>query len=158
MYWSLLGPRYYMVYNELCDIWYTPFLRHMLMYQAVLLRGGRALRWIWFFEKKNLKFFILSGSGQSTILAKRAEPVNQAELVPGPEPDKIKNFKIFFPKIKSTSMPDHHVKGQPAASMYVQIKGCVTFHSNRDSPCIYRVITHYSLVITLLFYSIFPAC
>ena len=29
----------------------------------------------------------------------RAEPENQAELVPGPDPDKIKNFKIFFKKL-----------------------------------------------------------
>ena len=48
---------------------------------------------------------------------------NQAELVPGPEPDKIKNFKIFFQKIKPTTMPVHHVKGQPGAPTYVQKKG-----------------------------------
>ena len=32
-------------------------------------------------------------------------------------------------------MPDHHVKGQPAASTYVREKGCVTFDTNRDTPC-----------------------
>ena len=34
-----------------------------------------------------------------------------------------KKFRIFFQKIKSTSMPDHHVKGQPAASTHVREKG-----------------------------------
>ena len=34
-------------------------------------------------------------------------------------------------------MPDHHMKGQPAASTYVRKKGCVTFDTNRDTPCIY---------------------
>ena len=34
-------------------------------------------------------------------------------------------------------MPDHHVKGQPAASTYVREKGCVTFDTNRDTPCKY---------------------
>ena len=32
-------------------------------------------------------------------------------------------------------MPDHHVKGQPAASAYVREKGRVTFHTNRATPC-----------------------
>ena len=31
----------------------------------------------------------------------QAEPENQAELVPGPDPGKIKNFKFFFKKIKT---------------------------------------------------------
>ena len=42
------------------------------------------------------------------------EPENQAEPVPGPDPDQRK-ILIFFSKNKCTSMPDHHVKGQPAA-------------------------------------------
>ena len=33
-------------------------------------------------------------------------------------------------------MPDHHIKAQPAASMYVREKGCVTFDTNSDSSCI----------------------
>ena len=32
-------------------------------------------------------------------------------------------------------MPDHHVKGQPAASMYVQEKGCVKCYTFCDTPC-----------------------
>ena len=53
------------------------------------------------------------------LAANRAEPENQAELVPGPNRDP----KFFFQKIKSGSMLDHHVKGQPAASTYVREKG-----------------------------------
>ena len=34
-------------------------------------------------------------------------------------------------------MPDHHVKGQPAASTYVREKGCVILHTNRETPCRY---------------------
>ena len=52
-------------------------------------------------------------------LRNRAEPENQAELVPGPDPDQ-KKFPFFLQKIKSGTMPDHHVKGQPAASTYVR--------------------------------------
>ena len=51
--------------------------------------------------------------------ANLAEPGNQAGVVPGPDVDRIKNFKIFFQKIKSATMPVQHVKGQPAASTYV---------------------------------------
>ena len=65
----------------------------------------------------------------------RAEPENQAGLVPGPDPDQIKNFEIFFQKIKSATMPVHHVKGQPGTSMYVREKGRFTFHTNRETPC-----------------------
>ena len=53
------------------------------------------------------------------LAANRAEPENQAELVPGPDPDKIKMFKLFFQKIKSATMP---MKGQPAASTHVREK------------------------------------
>ena len=60
----------------------------------------------------------------------QAEPENQAGLVPGPDPHQMKNFKFFFQKIKSTTMPVHHVKGQPAASTYVREKGCVKKYSN----------------------------
>ena len=41
---------------------------------------------------------------------------SQAGLVPGPDPDPEENLEIFFQKIKSGTMPDHHMKGQPAAS------------------------------------------
>ena len=43
--------------------------------------------------------------------ANHAEPKNQAGPVPGPDPDQNKNFKFFFQKIKSATMPIHHVKG-----------------------------------------------
>ena len=53
----------------------------------------------------------------------------QPGLVPGPYPDKIKDFK-------STTMPVQHVKGHPAASTCVQKKkGWSTFDTNRESPC-----------------------
>ena len=45
------------------------------------------------------------------LTANQAEPENQAELVPGPAPDKIKNFKIFFQKIEPKPLLVHHVKG-----------------------------------------------
>ena len=35
-------------------------------------------------------------------------------------------------------MPDHHVKGQPAASTFVRKKGGITCDSNRGTPCIYE--------------------
>ena len=65
----------------------------------------------------------------------QAEPENHAGLVPGPDPEPKKNFKIFFQNIKSATMPDHHVKGQPAAPTYVREKGCLKKDSNRETPC-----------------------
>ena len=65
----------------------------------------------------------------------QAEPENQAELVPGPDPDKIKNFKIFFQKIKPTTLLVQHVKGQPDSSTYVREKGRLTCDTNRETPC-----------------------
>ena len=38
------------------------------------------------------------------LAANWAEPENQIELVPGPEPDKIKNFKITFYKMRRKIM------------------------------------------------------
>ena len=72
---------------------------------------------------------------QLELAAYQAEPENQAELVPGPDPGKIKNLKIFFQKIKSTTLLVQHIKGQPDSSTYVRKKGCVTFDTNRDTPC-----------------------
>ena len=66
----------------------------------------------------------------------QAEPENQAELVPGPDPEPKKNFKIFFQKIKPKPLLVQHVKGQPAPSTYVRKKGCITFDTNRATPCI----------------------
>ena len=68
------------------------------------------------------------------LAANRAEPENQAELVCGPDPDKIKNF-TFFQKIKCTTMPIQHVKGQPDSSTFVQEKGCLKKHTNCETPC-----------------------
>ena len=33
-------------------------------------------------------------------------------------------------------MPDHHIKGQPAAATYVREKGCIKCHTIRYTPCI----------------------
>ena len=68
------------------------------------------------FRPKN---FNIRGQHELELAATWAEPENQTELVTGPDRDKIKNFKFFFQKTKSASMPDHHTRGQPAASMYV---------------------------------------
>ena len=37
-------------------------------------------------------------------------------------------------------MPDHHVKGEPAASTYVRKKGDVTFYTNCGTPCIIHIL------------------
>ena len=78
----------------------------------------------------------LNTCGEHEFDANWAEPENQAWLVPGPDPDqKIQNFKSFFSKIKSASMPVHHVKGQPGVSTYVREKGCLTCDTHRETPC-----------------------
>ena len=76
------------------------------------------------------------------LAVNQAEPENQAGLVPGPDPDQIKNFEIFSQKIKSATMPVHHVKGQPGTSMYVREKGRFTFHTNRETPCSIFVLSN----------------
>ena len=76
------------------------------------------------------------GEHELELAPNRAEPKNKAGLVPGPYPEPKKNFKIFFQNIKSATMPDHHVKGQPAAPTYVREKGCLKKDSNRETPCI----------------------
>ena len=90
------------------------------------------------FRPKN---FNTRGQHELELAATWAEPENQTELVTGPDRDKIKNFKFFFQKTKSGSMPDHNTKGQPAASTYVRKKGRVTFDTNRDTPCIRSPLT-----------------
>ena len=65
----------------------------------------------------------------------QAEPENHAGLAPGPDPDPKKKFQFFFLKIKSGTMPDHHVKGQHAASTYVREKGGVTCDTICVTPC-----------------------
>ena len=67
------------------------------------------------------------GKHELELAANWAEPENQTELVPGPDHDKKINFKFFFQKIKSGTVPVHHVKGQPAALTYVQKKGCIIY-------------------------------
>ena len=69
------------------------------------------------------------------LAANWAEPENRAELVPGPAPDKMKNFKFFSQKIEPKPLLVHHVKGQHAASPYVREKGGVTCYTNRGTPC-----------------------
>ena len=49
------------------------------------------------------------GRGELDHAQNQAEPENQAVLVPGPDPHQIRNFN--FQKIKSATMPDHHVNG-----------------------------------------------
>ena len=63
------------------------------------------------------------GEHELELAANWAKPENQAELVPGAAPGKIKNVKIFFQKIEPKPLLVHHVKGQPAASTYVREKG-----------------------------------
>ena len=70
----------------------------------------------------------------------RAEPENQAGLVRGPDPDKMKIFKNFFQKTKPATLLVQHVKGQPAASTYVREKGGVTFDTIHVTPCILNYI------------------
>ena len=64
----------------------------------------------------------------------QVEPENQAGLVPGPDPDQKQNFPFFPPKIKSTTMPVLHVKGQPGASTYVREKGVLLFTLTMKHP------------------------
>ena len=75
------------------------------------------------------------GELELELAANQAEPENQAGLVPGPGLDPKKNFNSNFQKIKSGTMPDHRVKGQPSTSTYVQEKGGVKKDSNRETPC-----------------------
>ena len=75
------------------------------------------------------------GELELELAANQAEPENQAGLVPGPDLDQIKIFNFSFQKIKSGTMPDHHVKGQPSTSTNVREKGGVKKDSNRETPC-----------------------
>ena len=75
------------------------------------------------------------GEHELELAANWAEPENRAQLVTGPAPDKMKNFKFFFQKIEPKPMLVHHVKGQPALSTYVREKGGVTCYTNRGTPC-----------------------
>ena len=55
----------YRVCHDQCQKWHAPFLGHTLVQEAVLSRGDRALRQIWFFEKKNWKFYFSQGQLQA---------------------------------------------------------------------------------------------
>ena len=57
------------------------------------------------------------GELELELAANRAEPENQADLVPVPDPEQKLNSNFLFQKIKSATMPVHHVKGQPAACL-----------------------------------------
>ena len=80
----------------------------------------------------------------------RAESENQAELVSGPDPDKKENFKIFFQKIKSATLLVQHVKGQPDSPTYVREKGCLTFYTNRETPCSFPANSGYLWLVTYM--------
>ena len=54
---------YYRVSHNLCNIWDTPFLGHILINQAALLRAEQAMGYVWFFQKKFWKFWFWSWSG-----------------------------------------------------------------------------------------------
>ena len=75
------------------------------------------------------------GELELELAANQAEPENQADLVPGPDPEQKWNFKFFFQNIKPETLLVQHVKGQADLSRYVREKGCVTFDANRDTPC-----------------------
>ena len=77
------------------------------------------------------------------LAANQAKPKNQAELVPGPDPDPKINFKFFFQKIKSATMPVQHVKGQPAASTYVGEKWGVKILMDLRTPCSKNQFLHF---------------
>ena len=83
--------------------------------------------------------------GEYELATNQAEAENQASLVPGPDPDQMKNFKKVFKKIKSATMPVHHVKGQPDRSTYVRKMGVITFYTNCRSPCIMERAYHLGL-------------
>ena len=91
------------------------------------------------------------GEHELELAANWAEPENQAELVPGPAPDKIENLKFFSQKIEPKPLLVHHVKGQPAASTYVREKGCVTCDTNRDTPWKVHVNMHAMFVKSVAF-------
>ena len=48
-------------------------------------------------------------------------------------------------------MPNHHVKGQPAASTFAREKGCFTYYTHRKTPC--RITFTYTN--TLQLYNVF---
>ena len=58
------------------------------------------------------------GQHELELAENRVAPENQAELVPGPDPDKIENVIFFLQKIKSATLLVQDVKGQPDSSIY----------------------------------------
>ena len=74
----------------------------------------------------------------------KTKPENQAELVPGPDPDQK---KIFFQKIEPTILLVQHVKGQPGAPTYVWEKGYIKCDTNRVTPCIIKILSNIEFVI-----------
>ena len=86
------------------------------------------------------------------LAANCIQPENQTELVPGPDPAKIKNVKKFFQQIKPKPLLVQHVKVQPAASIFVWEKGGVTCETNRGTPCIFLEGNNFMLILTALNY------
>ena len=108
--------------------WDTPILKHMLTQQAVLSCGDWAqwcilrsdLPWEVVFCRKNWTSpYDINLNSQQTGL----NLIIRMDFEPDPDQ------KIFL-----NILPDHNMKGQPAASMYVREKGCLTFSSNRETP------------------------
>ena len=82
------------------------------------------------------------GEHELELAENQAEPENQAGPIPGPDHDQQKNFTIFFKNIKPFSLLVQHVKGQPDSSTYVRKKGCLTFDTIRETPCISFLLGH----------------
>ena len=73
-----------------------------------------------------------------------------AFTLPWPWPKKIFNF--FLQKIKSGTVPNHHVKGQPATSTYVREKGGVKKDSNRETHCIFFILQYMQIDYSVDYY------
>ena len=68
--------KYYRVSHNYCEKWHTRLFGHALTQQAVLLRGDRVLRRIWFFEKNlQIVFFIRVRARYKLSLVFRFRPV-----------------------------------------------------------------------------------
>ena len=70
-------------------------------------------------------------------------------------------ISIFFRKNEPKPLLIQHVKGQPAASTYVQEKGGVTCYTNHETPCNYSLtnLWHSCEIVRfelILFYWTFP--
>ena len=57
-------------------------------------------------------------------------------------------ISIFFQKIKPTTIPVQHVKGQPAASTYVREKGVLLLTLIVGYPVVRRLLPSYLIQLT----------